>query len=125
MPKTIHTPDNAPAPVGPYSVATEANGFVFLSGQVGVDPATGVVAEGVVAQTHQIMRNVSAILGELDLSFEDVAKTTIFLTDMGDFAAVNEAYGRYVDAAKPARSTVAVAGLPLGVAVEIEMIAAR
>ena len=125
MPKTIHTPDSAPAPVGPYSIATEANGFVFLSGQVGVDPATGAVADGVVAQTHQIMRNVTVILDDLGLSFADVAKTTIFLTDMGDFARVNEAYGQYVDAAKPARSTVAVAGLPRGVAVEIEMIAAR
>lgn len=125
MPKTIHTPDSAPTPVGPYSIATEANGFVFLSGQVGVDPATGVVADDVVAQTHQIMRNVTAILDDLGLSFEDVAKTTIFLTDMGDFARVNEAYGQYVDAARPARSTVAVAALPRGVAVEIEMIVAR
>ena len=71
------------------------------------------------------MANISVILGDLGLGFDDVVKTTIFLTDMGDFATVNEAYGQYVDAAKPARSTVAVAGLPLGVAVEIEMIAAR
>lgn len=125
MPKTIHTPASAPAPVGPYSIATEANGFVFLSGQVGIDTATGEVADGVVAQTHQIMQNVAAILGDLGLSFDDVVKTTIFLTDMGDFAQVNEAYGEYVAAAKPARSTVAVAALPLGVAIEIEMIAAR
>ena len=126
MPKIIHTPASAPAPVGPYSIATEAHDFIFLSGQVGLDPATGAVAEGgVVAQTHQIMTNLSAMLGDLDLGFDDVVKTTIFLTDIADFGAVNEVYGKYVGAAAPARSTVGVAALPLGVAVEIEMIAAR
>jgi 2-iminobutanoate/2-iminopropanoate deaminase len=126
MPKTIHTPASAPDPVGPYSIATEANGFVFLSGQVGIDPAAGgVVPGGVTAEARRIMDNIAAVLADLGLGFDDVVKTTIFLTDMGDFAAVNEVYGAYVDAAKPARSTVAVADLPLGVSVEIEMIAAR
>ncbi|MFQ5554287.1 MAG: Rid family detoxifying hydrolase [Acidimicrobiia bacterium] len=126
MPKTILTPAAAPAPVGPYSIATEANGFVFLSGQVGVDPASGIVVDGGVAgQTRRILLNIEAILSGLGLSFDDVVKTTIFLTDIGDFGAVNEVYGEFVAESKPARSTVGVAALPLGVAVEIEMIAAR
>ncbi len=126
MPKQIHDISSAPAPVGPYSVATEANGFVFVSGQVGIDPATGeLVAGGVGAQARQTMENIGAILGDLGLGYGDIVKTTIFLTDMGDFAEVNEAYGAFVADAKPARSTVAVAALPLGVDVEIEVLAAR
>lgn len=126
MPKRIHEVPSAPVPVGPYSVATEANGFVFVSGQVGVDPKTAQVVEGgVAAQTRQIMVNLGAILGDLELTYADIVKTTIFLTDIGDFGAVNAAYGEYVGGSKPARSTVAVAGLPLGVDVEIEVTAAR
>jgi 2-iminobutanoate/2-iminopropanoate deaminase len=126
MPKLIHDIAGAPGAVGPYSVATEANGFVFVSGQVGIDPASGQLVEGgVVAEARQIMTNVGVILEALGLGFADVVKTTIFLTDMADFAAVNEVYGDFVAESKPARSTVAVAGLPLGVAVEIETIAAR
>ena len=126
MPKEILDVPSAPAPVGPYSVATEAHGFVFVSGQVGMDVATGsVVAGGVVAETHQTMRNIGNILADLGLGFADIVKTTIFLTDMADFPVVNEAYGQYVADAKPARSTVQVAALPLGVQVEIEVIAAR
>ena len=126
MPKQIHTLPSAPAPVGPYSVATEANGFVFVSGQVGIDPAVGsVVAGGVAAETRQIMENLGSILGDLELGYADIVKTTIFLTDMADFGTVNAIYGEFVDEAKPARSTVAVAGLPLGVNVEIEVLAAR
>lgn len=125
MPKIIHEPPSAPKAAGPYSVATEAHGFVFVSGQVGIDTATGSIAEGVVAQCHQIMKNLGAILGDLDLGYADIVKTTIFLTDIGDFGAVNAAYGEYVGGSKPARSTVAVDALPLGVAVEIEVIAAR
>lgn len=99
---------------------------MYVSGQVGVDPATGAVVEGgVTAQARQVMVNIGGILGDLGLEFADVVKTTIFLTDMGDFAAVNEVYGEFVAHAKPARSTIAVAALPLGVAVEIETIAAR
>ena len=126
MPKIIHDSDHAPAPVGPYSVATEANGFVFVSGQVGIDPATGALVEGgVSAQTRQIMTNIGGILGDLGLGYADIAKTTIFVTDMGDFATVNAVYGEFVGESKPARSTVGVAALPLGVPVEIEVIAAR
>jgi 2-iminobutanoate/2-iminopropanoate deaminase len=126
MPKKILDVSSAPAPVGPYSVATEANGFVFVSGQVGMDTAAGKLVEGgVEAETHQIMKNLAAILDDLGLGYDDIVKTTIFLADMGDFPVVNAAYGEYVDAAKPARSTVEVAALPLGVQIEIEVIACR
>jgi 2-iminobutanoate/2-iminopropanoate deaminase len=126
MPKKILDVPSAPAPVGPYSVATEANGFVFVSGQVGMDTQAGKLVEGgVEAETHQIMKNLAAILGDLGLGYDDIIKTTIFLADMADFPVVNAAYGQYVDAGKPARSTVAVAALPLGVQIEIEVIAAR
>ncbi len=126
MPKIIHEPASAPAAAGPYSVATEARGFVFVSGQVGIDPEVGSIVEGgVVAQCHQIMKNLGAILGDLDLGYGDVVKTTIFLADIDDFGAVNQAYNEYVADAKPARSTFQVAALPLGAAIEIEVIAAR
>jgi 2-iminobutanoate/2-iminopropanoate deaminase len=126
MPKIIHEPPSAPKAAGPYSVATEANGFVFVSGQVGIDPAVGSIVDGgVVAQCHQIMKNLGAILGDLDLGYADIVKTTIFLGDINDFGAVNAAYNEYVAEAKPARSTFQVAALPLGAAIEIEVIAAR
>ena len=126
MPKTIHQPPSAPPAVGPYSVATEAGGFVFLAGQVGLDPATKAVVDGgVVAECHQIMKNIGAILSDLGLGYDDIVRTTIYLADMADYASVNEVYGGYVGDAKPARSTVQVAGLPLGVQVEIEVTAAR
>jgi len=126
MPKQIHDVPSAPAPVGPYSVVTEANGFVFVSGQVGMDTTTGKLVEGGVAlETHQIMKNLAAILADIGLEYSDIVKTTIFLADMGDFPVVNAAYGEYVADAKPARSTVEVAALPLSVQVEIEVIAAR
>ena len=89
MPKQIHDVAGAPEPVGPYSVATEANGFVYVSGQVGIDPAAGiVVAGGIAAETRQVMENIGTILGELDLGYADIVKTTIFVTDMADFAVV-------------------------------------
>lgn len=126
MPKLIYDIADAPAAVGPYSVATEANGFVFVSGQVGIDPASGaLVSGGVAAETRQIMINLGVILHHLGLGYADLVKTTIFLTSMDDFATVNEVYGEFVADAKPARSTVAVSALPLGVSVEIESIAAR
>ena len=100
--------------------------MVYVSGQGGMDPATGtVVSGGVEAETDQIMKNIGAILGDLELGYSDIAKTTIFLTDMADFPKVNSVYGSYVGDARPARSTVEVAGLPLGILVEIEVIAAR
>ncbi|MCP4306025.1 MAG: hypothetical protein GY788_14340 [bacterium] len=126
MPKKIHDVPSAPAPVGPYSVVTEANGFVFVSGQLGMDTAAGKLVEGgVEAETHQIMRNLKAILGDVGLGYSDIVKTTIFVANMADFPVVNAAYGEYVADAKPARSTVEVAALPLGVQIEIEVIAAR
>jgi 2-iminobutanoate/2-iminopropanoate deaminase len=126
MPKLIHELPNAPAAVGPYSVATEANGFVFVSGQVALDPARGrVVSGGTAAETRQIMENLKTILSDLDLDFAHVVKATIFLKDIQDFAIVNEVYGAYFAGHDPARSTVEVANLPLGVNVEVEVIAAR
>ena len=126
MPKRILDVASAPAAVGPYSVATEANGFVFFSGQVGVDPATNSVVDGgVEAEARQIMTNLAAILADVGLTASDVVKSTIFLVDMGDFAAVNKIYGAAFEGANPSRSTVQVAGLPLGVNVEIEILAVR
>lgn len=125
MKKIIET-KNAPAPVGPYSQAIEANGFLFCSGQIAIDPATNQVQQGSVAeQTELVMKNISAILSEAGLNFGNVIKTTIFLTNMADFPIVNEIYAKSFKAAPPARSTVAVSGLPKGVQVEIEVIACR
>jgi 2-iminobutanoate/2-iminopropanoate deaminase len=126
MPKSVPPITSGPAPVGPYSVVAEANGFVFVSGQVAFDPATGDRVDADVAtEATQIMKNIGAILGDLGLGYSDIVKTTIFLTDMGDFAVVNEAYGMPFTAEPPARSTIQVAALPVGFRVEIEVIAAR
>ncbi len=119
----IHT-DAAPAAIGPYSQAVKANGLVFCSGQVALDPRTKQVIEGDVAdETRQVMKNLSAVLEAAGCGLADVVKTTIFLTDLGDFATVNEAYGAFFAEAPPARATVQVAALPLGVRVEIEAVA--
>lgn len=126
MPKRVLETPSAPGALGPYSVAVQAGDFVFVSGQVGIDPASGERApDNVAAQTKQIMENLRAILGDLGLTLSDVAKTTIFLDDMSDFSTVNEIYGGYFDNAPPARSTVQAGGLPGGFLVEIEVIAAR
>lgn len=126
MPKQIHTAPSGPEPIGPYSVVTEANGFVFLSGQVAFDPETNSpIAGDVEAQTHRVMQNIGGILGDVGLGYADIVKTTIFLADIADFPRVNEVYGEYVGAAKPARSTVEAGALPAGFAVEIECIASR
>jgi 2-iminobutanoate/2-iminopropanoate deaminase len=118
--------DRAPAPIGPYSQAIRNGSELFCSGQVALDPATGDLIPGdVSAQTEQALRNLGAVLEAGQMSYADVVKTTIFLVDMNDFAAVNEVYGRFFDAAKPARSTVAVAALPKGARVEIDAIAKR
>lgn len=112
--------------MGPYSVITETSGLVFISGQVAVDPATGErVRDDVVAQTHQIMTNIGALLGDVGLGYSDVAKTTIFLSDIAHFSVVNEAYAQYFESDFPARSTVQVAALPGGFLVEIEVVASR
>ncbi len=120
--KVVQT-DHAPAAVGPYSQAVIANGFVFASGQIGLSPETGEMQDGLVAQAEQIMKNISAVLASAGSSFEKVVKTTIFLTDMGDFATVNKIYAEAFSGEPPARSTVQVAGLPLGAVVEIEVVA--
>ena len=114
----------APGAIGPYSQGYEVNGFVFTSGQIPVDPATGEVAEGIAAQAEQSCQNVGAILQAAGIGYEQVIKTTCFLADMGDFAAFNEVYARYF-ISKPARSCVAVKALPKGVLCEIEAIAVK
>ena len=121
--KTIQTP-NAPAAIGPYSQAKVVNGFVFASGQIPLNPATGEV-EGttIEAQAEQVMKNVGAILKEAGVGFENVVKTTCFLAEMADFAAFNSVYEKYFTG-KPARSCVAVKQLPKNVLVEVEVIAA-
>ena len=119
----LHTKD-APEAIGPYSQATTAGGFLFTAGQIALDPATTQVVEGDVSvQAERVMTNLTGVLQAAGCGWKDVVKTTIFLVDMTDFAKVNEIYGRYVGATKPARSTVAVAGLPRGVRVEVECVA--
>lgn len=126
MPKTVPTLEGAPPPLAPYSVVTEAQGMVFISGQVAIDPQTGETPDAVTDQADLILRNMGSILGQLGLGYADVVKTTVFLTDIRDFAAVNGVYGGFFDSAPPARSAVGVAALPLpGLKVEIEAIAAR
>jgi 2-iminobutanoate/2-iminopropanoate deaminase len=118
--------DGAPAPVGPYSQAIRSGDLVFCSGQVGLDPATGELVEGgVEAQAERALKSLAAVLDAAGLTFDDVVKTTIFLADVGDFAAVNAVYGRHMPDPPPARSTVGVGGLPKGALVEIEMTAHR
>jgi 2-iminobutanoate/2-iminopropanoate deaminase len=117
---------HAPKPIGPYSQAIRAGDFVFLSGQIGIDPAVGkLTAKDAVGQTAQALKNIRAILTAAGLTSEHVVKTTIFLADMNDFAAVNEAYGEFFHDDPPARSTVQVARLPMDAKVEIEAIAMR
>ena len=123
--KLVQTAD-APAPIGPYSQAVIDGKTLYCSGQVALDPQTGnLVGDDAAAQTEQVMKNLGAVLREAGYDYADVVKTTIFLIDMNDFAAVNAVYGRAFDAVKPARSTVAVAALPRGARVEIEAIARK
>ncbi len=122
MRQTINT-TAAPAAIGPYSQAVRAGDFIFTSGQIGLDPVTGKLVEGIEAQTRQALANLAVILEAAGASFEDVVKTTIFLTDMGDFQTVNMVYASEFAADPPARSTVQVAALPRRALVEIEMVA--
>jgi 2-iminobutanoate/2-iminopropanoate deaminase len=115
----------APGAIGPYSQAIAVDGLLFCSGQLGLDPATGVLVEGVEAQADRALRNLGAVLDAAGLTWADVLKTTIFLADMDDFGAVNTVYGTYMPDPPPARSTVAVKTLPKGGLVEIEAIARR
>ena len=115
---------HAPGAIGPYSQAVVANGFIYSAGQIALDPATGQVVEGgIQEQTARVMANLKAVLEASGSSFAKVVKTTVFLVDMADFAEMNEIYGKAFGDHKPARSTVAVSGLPRGVRVEIEVIA--
>ncbi len=121
--EVIHT-DKAPAAVGPYSQAIKAGGFLYISGQLGLDPKVGKLAEGgIQAQTKQALENAKAILAEAGLTLNDVCKTTCLLDNINDFAAMNEVYAEYFSEHKPARAAFEVANLPLGGLVEIEMIA--
>ena len=115
---------NAPGAIGPYSQGYEANGLVFTSGQIPVDPASGDIPAGIAAQAEQSCKNVGAILEAAGVGYDQVVKTTCFLADMGDFAAFNEVYARYF-VSKPARSCVAVKDLPKGVLCEVEAIAVK
>jgi 2-iminobutanoate/2-iminopropanoate deaminase len=115
---------NAPQPVGPYSAAVSAGGFLFTSGQIGLSPETGaLVGSDIISQTDQVLANLAAVLSAAGCTFADVVKSTIFLTDLGDFGVVNERYASALGAARPARSTIQVAALPKGACVEIEMVA--
>ena len=122
--RIVHT-DNAPAAIGPYSQAVIAGNLLFTAGQIALDPATGqIVAGDVTAQTERVLRNLTAVLESAGATWSDVVKTTVYLQDMADFPRVNEVYGRMIGDARPARSTVQVAGLPRGVLVEIDAVAA-
>ncbi len=126
MNKRIINSVHAPAPIGPYNQAIEVNGMLFISGQVALVPGSNsIIMDTIENETEQVMKNLQAILIEAELSFEHVVKTSIFLSDMNYFAAVNAVYANYFSANYPARETVQVAGLPRGVNVEISMIAAR
>lgn len=124
MSRQVVSTDKAPAAVGPYSQGIIANGFVFTAGQGGVIPGTKTIVEGgVSAQTRQVMENIKAILEAAGSSLDQVVKTTVFLTDINDFAEMNAVYSSYFGDTPPARSTVQVAALPMGIAVEIEAVA--
>ncbi len=123
MPREVIHTDQAPAAVGPYSQAIRVGNLVFTAGQVGIDPVTGQLREGLEAQTRQIMANLQAVLQAAGTDLAHVVKTTIFMTDLSAFKQVNAIYGEYFPADPPARSTIQVAALPLGALIEIETIA--
>ncbi|MET0501648.1 MAG: RidA family protein [Candidatus Binatia bacterium] len=121
--ETVQT-DNAPKAIGPYAQAIKANGFLYTAGQIPIDPKTGNIVEGDIrAQTRQVLENLKAVLQAGGSSLDRVVKATVFLKHMADFAAMNEVYAQYLDGAKPARSTVAVAELPRGALIEIDLVA--
>ena len=126
MSKQVIKTDLAPAPIGPYSQAIIANGFLFASGQIAINPQTGELeTSGIQAETHQVMKNIEAVLTKANITFEHIVKTTIFLSDMSLFPQVNEVYGSYFkdNSQAPARETVAVKGLPRGVQIEVSVTA--
>lgn len=122
--KTIINSDHAPKPVGPYSQAVRAGNTLYISGQVAIDPISNtIIKSNIEDETTQIMKNIENILNEAGLMFDNVVRTKIYLTNMNDFSAVNDVYGSYFKSNPPARTTIEVSGLPLGVNVEIDMIA--
>jgi len=123
--KIIISSPNAPQAVGPYSQGVEANGILFLAGQIPLDPSGNMVAGGITEQTERVIQNIQALLAAAGLTFNDVVKSTVFLSDMNNFAAMNAVYAKYYTANPPARSTVQVARLPKDALVEIETIAIR
>lgn len=125
MTKKIISTDKAPSAIGPYSQAVEANGFVFASGQIPIDPATGNIPEGIEAQAKQALTNVKNLVEAAGLTLDSVVKTSVFIKDMNDFAKVNEIYATFFATDCPARSCVEVARLPKDVLIEVEVIAAR
>ena len=126
MSKTIITTPNAPAPIGPYNQAVLTGDSLFISGQICIDPSTGNLKnKDIQEETHQVMHNLKAILQQAAMDFSNVVKTTIFITDMHQFGAVNEVYGKYFESNFPARETVQVSALPKFVNVEISMIAVK
>jgi 2-iminobutanoate/2-iminopropanoate deaminase len=126
MDKQIINTASAPAPIGPYNQAILTNNMLFISGQICIDPATGSLKnQDVQQETHQVMHNLRSILTEAGMSFNNVVKTTIFITDMNRFSEINEVYGKYFDGDFPARETVQVSALPKFVNVEISMIAVK
>ncbi len=126
MPKRIIATDQAPKAIGPYSQAVDLGDLVFCSGQIPLDPATGQAVEGgIEAQTERVLRNLEGVLKAAGLALADVVRTTVFMTDLGEFPKMNEVYARHFPAAPPARSTVQVVALPKGARVEIDAIARR
>lgn len=124
--KTIIKTENAPKPIGPYNQAIKTGNMLFVSGQIPVNPATGKVdSKDIVWQTTQVMENIKAIVLEAGFTMNDIVKTSIFISDMNNFAKINETYGKYFDSNAPARETIQVARLPLDVDVEISVIAAQ
>lgn len=126
MTRKVVSTDGAPKAIGPYSQGIDTGSLVFVSGQIPIDPATGqFVAGGIAEQTERVLKNVEAILSASGLSMSNVVRTTVYLIDLGEFAAMNEVYARYFPRDHPARATVQVAALPKGARVEIDVIAAR
>jgi 2-iminobutanoate/2-iminopropanoate deaminase len=126
MSKKIINTANAPAPIGPYSQAVLAGNTLYVSGQIAIEPSTGsIVNDSIQNETHKVMQNLEAILKEAGYGFENIVKTSIFVKDLGNFAAINEVYGTYVGESKPARETVEVSRLPKDVNVEISCIAVK
>src|SRR6185369_3401645 len=124
MKKDIISTDKAPSAIGPYSQGVRVDGFIFFSGQIPIEPATGEVVKGEISiQAEQVMQNIEALLEASGIGFDNVVKSTIFLTDLADFGVVNDIYGRRFTAPYPARSTVQVSALPKGVDIEIEVVA--